>query len=50
MIERLLEEISFNATDLATEKKEEVLTLTADDVERYLGMLVKDEDLSRFIL
>jgi len=50
VIERLLEEISFNATDLATEKKEEVLTLTADDVERYLGMLVKDEDLSRFIL
>jgi ATP-dependent HslUV protease ATP-binding subunit HslU len=50
VIERLLEEISFNATDLASEKKDEVLRLTADDVERYLGMLVKDEDLSRFIL
>jgi ATP-dependent HslUV protease ATP-binding subunit HslU len=50
VIERLLEDISYNATDLATEKNGSVLAITAADVEHHLGALVKDEDLSRFIL
>ncbi len=50
VLERLLEEISFNAADLASEKGDAVLSITAADVERYLGGLVKDEDLSRFKL
>ncbi len=50
VLERLLEEISFNAGDLATERKGELLLITADDVQKHLGNLVQDEDLSRFIL
>lgn len=50
VLERLLEEISFNAADVAAERKGEVLRITADDVEKHLGNLVQDEDLSRFIL
>ena len=50
VLEKLLEEISFNAGDLAAEHHEKVLSITADDVEKHLGGLVQDEDLSRFIL
>jgi ATP-dependent HslUV protease ATP-binding subunit HslU len=50
VLEKLLEEISFNAGDLAAEHHERVLTITAADVEQHLGGLVQDEDLSRFIL
>jgi ATP-dependent HslUV protease ATP-binding subunit HslU len=50
VLERLLEEVSFNAADVAAERKGEVLRITADDVEKHLGNLVQDEDLSRFIL
>lgn len=46
VIERLLEEISYNAADHAGEHIE----ITADYVEQHLGALVQDEDLSRFIL
>jgi ATP-dependent HslUV protease ATP-binding subunit HslU len=46
VMERLLEEISYNAADHAGEHIE----ITADYVEQHLGALVQDEDLSRFIL
>jgi ATP-dependent HslUV protease ATP-binding subunit HslU len=46
VIERLLEEISYDAADHAGEHIE----ITAEYVEQHLGALVQDEDLSRFIL
>ena len=50
VLEKLLEDISFNAADLAAERHSAVLPITADDVQKHLGNLVQDEDLSRFIL
>lgn len=50
VLEKLLEDISFNASDLATERQGQTLSITADDVQKHLGNLVEDEDLSRFIL
>ena len=41
-----MEEVSFDAS----EKSGESLDVDAAYVERFLGELVKDEDLSRFIL
>ncbi len=46
VMERLLETLSFEATD----RGESLVTVDADYVERHLGALVKDEDLSRYIL
>jgi len=46
MLEKLLEEISFEASDL-TDKK---VVVDAAYVNKYLGDLVEDEDLSRYIL
>ena len=46
VMERLMEEISYDAS----EKSGESLVVDAAYVERFLGELVKDEDLSRFIL
>ena len=46
MLERLLEEISFDATDLAGQSK----VIDAAYVEEKLSSLAQDEDLSRFIL
>jgi ATP-dependent HslUV protease ATP-binding subunit HslU len=46
VMERLLEEISFDAADHAGEHIE----VDAAYVEKHLGALVKDDDLSRFIL
>jgi len=46
VVERLLEEISFEAPDTETKS----LKIDADFVKEYLGPLVKDEDLSRYIL
>ena len=45
VIERLLEEASF-----ATESLEGKLVVNADYVNQQLGALVKDQDLSRYIL
>ena len=45
VMERLLEEDSFNATDDNT-----ALTINADYVEKSLGEVFEDEDLSKFIL
>ena len=46
VMERLLESVSFEAAD----RSGDVLTIDADYVERTLGELVQDEDLSRYIL
>ncbi|MEZ5528389.1 MAG: ATP-dependent protease ATPase subunit HslU [Porticoccaceae bacterium] len=48
MMERLLEEISFEASDLGA--KGEAVTIDAAFVEHHLGEISHDEDLSRFIL
>lgn len=46
VLERLMEEISFKASDLAGER----ILIDAAYVEQHLGALAQDEDLSRFIL
>ena len=46
VIERLMEDISFDASDRDGDK----LTVDADYVNKYLQELVEDEDLSRYIL
>jgi ATP-dependent HslUV protease ATP-binding subunit HslU len=46
VMERLLETLSFDATDL----QDEVVTVNAKYVDDQLGELVEDEDLSRYIL
>lgn len=46
VLERLMEEISFKASDLAGQHIE----INADYVTKSLGELAQDEDLSRFIL
>lgn len=46
VMERLLETISFEATD----KAGDVVHVTADYVQNHLGELVADEDLARYIL
>ena len=48
MLERLLEEASFEASDLSA--KGEQVTIDTDYVNKALGELSQDEDLSRFIL
>jgi ATP-dependent protease HslVU, ATPase subunit len=46
VMERLLENVSFDAS----ERKGETIVVDAEFVEKQLGSLVKDEDLSRYIL
>jgi ATP-dependent HslUV protease ATP-binding subunit HslU len=46
VLERLLEELSFDAAD----KSGVQIVVNADYVEQHLGELVKDEDLTRYIL
>jgi len=46
VLERLLEEVSFEAADRSGTS----LTIDAAYVDAHLGKLVQDEDLSRFIL
>ena len=46
VMERLMDEISFEATDKSGSK----LTIDADYVKAKLGDTIEDEDLSRFIL
>ncbi|MBT8442023.1 MAG: ATP-dependent protease ATPase subunit HslU [Gammaproteobacteria bacterium] len=46
VLERLLEAVSFDAAD----RSGQTLTIDADYVDEHLGELVKDEDLSRYIL
>jgi len=46
ILERLLEEISFNAPDLM----DKTIVIDASYVDKHLGEFVHDEDLSRYIL
>jgi ATP-dependent HslUV protease ATP-binding subunit HslU len=46
IIERVLDEISFTATDRAGEK----ISIDGDYIKKNIGELVKDADLSKFIL
>ena len=48
VMERLLEEVSYSAADLASAG--ETVRIDGDYVNRSLGDLVQDEDLSRYIL
>ncbi len=50
LLERLLEEVSFDAAELAEQYKTNALAIDADYVDQHLGELAKDEDLSRYIL
>lgn len=49
VMERLLEEVSFSASDIAVGDNKE-LVIDAAYVEKQLGDLARNEDLSRFIL
>ena len=49
-MEKLLEEISYDADSLATQYHDKPLVLDAEAVDRYLRELADDEDLSRYIL
>ncbi len=49
VMERLLEEVSFSASDLGVGDQKE-LVIDAEYVEQQLGDLARNEDLSRFIL
>lgn len=50
LLERLLEEVSFSAADLAGQRNGDVLRIDAAYVNSHLGELAQDEDLSRYIL
>jgi ATP-dependent HslUV protease ATP-binding subunit HslU len=50
LLERLLEEVSFSAGDLAGQQNGEPIRIDADYVNSHLGELAQDEDLSRYIL
>ncbi|KAA0693823.1 ATP-dependent protease ATPase subunit HslU [Halopseudomonas laoshanensis] len=50
VLERLLEEVSFSAGDLASSQNGETLKIDAAYVDEHLGELAVNEDLSRYIL
>jgi ATP-dependent HslUV protease ATP-binding subunit HslU len=50
LLERLLEEVSFSAGDLAGQQNGAPIRIDADYVNSHLGELAQDEDLSRYIL
>lgn len=50
LLERLLEEVSFSAGDLASAHNEEPIRIDAAYVNSHLGELAQNEDLSRYIL
>ncbi|TVP93159.1 MAG: ATP-dependent protease ATPase subunit HslU [Pseudomonadaceae bacterium] len=50
VLERLLEEVSYSAADLASQHKEQPLVVDAAYVDKHLGELAVNEDLSRYIL
>src|SRR3954452_773908 len=49
IMERVLDEISFSAPEMAKEKKEKVV-IDADYVRKMVADIAKDQDLSRYIL
>ncbi|MCB1616491.1 MAG: ATP-dependent protease ATPase subunit HslU [Pseudomonadales bacterium] len=50
VMERLLEDISFDAADRGADSNSRTIVIDADYVNAHLGELANDEDLSRFIL
>lgn len=50
VMEKLTEEISFDADSLATQYHDKPLVIDAEAVDRHLGELAEDQDLSRYIL
>ena len=50
LLERLLEEVSFSAGDLAGQQNGEPIHIDVNYVNSHLGELAEDEDLSRYIL
>ena len=50
LLERLLEEVSFSAGDLASSHDGKVILIDAEYVNSHLGELAQNEDLSRYIL
>ena len=50
LLERLLEEVSFSAGDLASAHDEKPILIDAEYVNSHLGELAQNEDLSRYIL
>ncbi|HLA33052.1 MAG TPA: ATP-dependent protease ATPase subunit HslU [Pseudomonas sp.] len=50
LLERLLEEVSFSAGDLAGQQQGAPIVIDAAYVNNHLGELAQDEDLSRYIL
>ncbi len=50
VLERLLEEISFSAADLASSQDGAAMVIDAAYVDEHLGELAVNEDLSRYIL
>ena len=50
VMERLLDDVSFSATELSMSPETQTLTITEAYVNEHMGDLVQDEDLSRFIL
>ncbi|WP_417661841.1 ATP-dependent protease ATPase subunit HslU [Pseudomonas sp.] len=50
LLERLLEEVSFSAGDMAAEHTGKPIQIDAAYVNSHLGELAEDEDLSRYIL
>ena len=50
LLERLLEEVSFSAGDMAGAQNGEAIKIDADYVNSHLGELAQNEDLSRYIL
>lgn len=50
VMERLLETLSFEAADMAQGNPQAQTLIDAQYVEKHLGELVQDEDLSRYIL
>lgn len=50
LLERLLEEASFSAGDLAADHSGRPIVIDAAYVNQHLGELAQDEDLSRYIL
>ncbi|MDQ3203117.1 MAG: ATP-dependent protease ATPase subunit HslU [Pseudomonadota bacterium] len=50
LLERLLEEVSFSAGDLASAHDEKAIIIDAEYVNSHLGELAQNEDLSRYIL
>jgi ATP-dependent HslUV protease ATP-binding subunit HslU len=50
VIERLLDQASFEAADIGSDASRRVIVVDAEYVDKQLGELVQDEDLTRFIL